>query len=83
LADIKSNRHQSRNTFYNWLNDPKFNEIYEQELKPNRRDERLAQSIRLASVKTGLRFVRYAKAAANIKAINATDAKVAAGCISF
>jgi hypothetical protein len=36
---LKSLGIKSRTTFYGWLKDEKFAEIYENELKPNRRDE--------------------------------------------
>lgn len=42
---------KSRTTFYNWLNDKKFNDIYENELKPNRRDDVVSVVYRVASGK--------------------------------
>lgn len=44
---------KSRNTFYNWLNDSKFKEIYENELLPNRRDEVVSLVYRVATGRLG------------------------------
>jgi hypothetical protein len=44
---------KSRNTFYNWLNDPRFKEIYESELLPNRRDECIGLLYRTATGRLG------------------------------